>query len=795
MTKLRLIFLALALLLPSAALRSQDQYSSGFGLDPSDAAALKQIRKKMDKVRSTKHRPTVALVLGGGGAKGAAHVGAIKYIESLGIPVDMVLGTSIGGLVGGMYALGYNGEYLDSLVKSMDWDLMLSDKIDRGYIPVERRKYLETFALSFPFYYSEKHEDDQTRNIDLSASREGESLSERLLRGLPSGMVQGQNVNNLFSSICVGYADSLNFFELPIPYVCVASDMVSCRAKIWHSGDIVKAMRSTMSIPGLFTPVRGDGMVLTDGGMRNNFPVDLAVQMGADLVIGIELSDAQKDFNAVNNLLDIVWQGIDMLGNDSFRRNLEIVDVKIKPDLHEFNMMSFNTVAVDSIMRRGYYAARDNDAGLQKIKRLTAKGKNALQGPRALDVNIDPVMIDKIEFVGISPSDERHIRKHLSLQDNHLVNRRLIEKGVAEIYGMGSFDQVSYRLSGTGEPYKLKMLCKKGPIHQLGAGIRLDSEEMVAVLFNLGFNVHSISGSALDLNVKIGSNPYASAKYSYRTPEGTNFNAYANIRHTSSRTYGGILGSSRFQFDYLTSRQELFISGVQLRDFNFEAGLRNDYFNIGDLLSSDPVTEYDITDINNSYVSAFIRAYLDTYDHGYFPTSGLKINGGFNYVIGGINEKIKPFPEIYANIEAAFSPGEKELITLRPFAATRMVPGEDHPLPYVNLIGGTLSGRYLEQQIPFMGLNFATSTLQLLGLGGAEIRLNLNKNNFVSLIGNAGASASAFGDFFNADSAHYYVGAGLQYSYNSIIGPVKAAAFWSNITNSVGIHLSAGFDF
>ena len=152
---------------------------------------------------------------------------------------------------------------------------------------------------------------------------------------LPSGFVQGLNVNSIFTSISVGYSDSLSFMDLPIPFLCVATDLVSGRAKVWHSGDINTAMRSTMSIPGLFTPVRTDGMVLVDGGMRNNFPADLAQSLGADLILGIELSDKEKDYNSIHNLADILWQGVDMLGNDSFRRNIKITDIRIKPDLHE----------------------------------------------------------------------------------------------------------------------------------------------------------------------------------------------------------------------------------------------------------------------------------------------------------------------------------------------------------------------------------------------------------------------------------------------------------------------------
>ena len=144
-----LLLLAVAVPLLSVA---QDKSSSGFGLDPSDAAAVASLRARMDQIR--KHRPTVALVLSGGGAKGAATVGALQYLERYKFPVDMVVGTSIGGLIGGVYAMGYSPEFLESLMRNMDWDRTMSDKVDWEYIPYSRRRYKERFLLSIPFYYS-----------------------------------------------------------------------------------------------------------------------------------------------------------------------------------------------------------------------------------------------------------------------------------------------------------------------------------------------------------------------------------------------------------------------------------------------------------------------------------------------------------------------------------------------------------------------------------------------------------------------------------------------------------------
>ena len=232
----------------------------GRGIDPkADSAAIAAMRGKMDEIRV--YRPTVALVLSGGGAKGTAHVGVIRRMEELGIPVDMVLGTSMGGLIGGLYAMGYTVDQMDSLVRNMDWDWALTDRLSRKYISYSDMKYKEKYLLSIPFYYEkdyfrmkladENRYDPMHKHemLDIGADNERGSdfLKRNLIGSLPSGYIYGQNVSNLISSLTIGYQDEMDFVDLPIPFFCIASDLVSGKAKIWHHGKINDAMRSTMS--------------------------------------------------------------------------------------------------------------------------------------------------------------------------------------------------------------------------------------------------------------------------------------------------------------------------------------------------------------------------------------------------------------------------------------------------------------------------------------------------------------------------------------------------------------------
>ena len=429
------------------------------GIDPkADSLAVQQMRERMAQIRQ--HRPTVALVLSGGGAKGLAHIGVIRYVESLGIPVDMVLGTSMGGLIGGLYALGYDVDQMEELVKSIDWNWVFTDKVSRKYVSYSDTKYKEKYLLSIPFYYekdyyrmkmmNEYRFDPMHKHDMLNIGADNESgadvFKKNLLGSLPSGYIFGQNVSNLISSLTIGYQDSTDFKNFPVPYACIAADMVSGKAKIWHSGKMNDAMRSTMSIPGVFAPVRLDGMVLVDGGLRDNYPTALAREMGADIIIGVDLSDPRKTYMDVNNIGDIISQGVEMLMRDGIEKNLLIPDVKIKPDLKGFHMMSFSPQNADTIMVRGLEAAKAQDSLLREVARKTAGKYTPARKKPALGMRQDSLVIANVDIIGVLPREKEILKDRLHLKYGEKISRDDLDDIVARIYGTQAYDYVTYEL-------------------------------------------------------------------------------------------------------------------------------------------------------------------------------------------------------------------------------------------------------------------------------------------------------------------------------------------------------------
>lgn len=787
----KILAIVLGLVALSAAAQNTkmtDPPSSTFGLDRKDARAVDQIRARMAEIRKT--RPTVALVLSGGGAKGAATVGVLKYLEKFNIPVDMVVGTSIGGLLGGMYALGYDADYLDSLIRNMDWEMALSDKVDRKYMPYSRIRAKEKYLLQFPFYY---RADDyknylkgdmpfaagRSRELHLGANSGDMSSIARgnIMGSLPSGFVFGQNVNHILSSRTVGYSDSTDFFKFPIPFACLATDMASGRAKVWHSGSVNLALRSTMSIPGLFAPVRTNGMVLVDGGMRNNFPVNVAKRMGADIVIGVDLSERSLKADEIQNLGDIMMAGMDLFSNDAFELNQSLLDIHIHPDMSGYNMLSFNREAVDSMYNRGYAAAVKATPQLRALKNRLGSAGRKYNAKKAVDIGLTPVTIGKIEVVGVDDAEAEYIMEGMQVKAGMVAGRDQIEDDIAHIFGKGSYDYVNYELRGKKAPYTLRIYCKRGPMHKLGFGARVDTEEFVALLLNVGLNTNAMRGHSLDITTRLSTHPYLDLLYAYN---GRNF-ATLNVRANVSYLEKMFFMSSEVITDmsFVQSNQEVFFSNMHWSFFDVKLGLRNQVYWMRNL-------QGQVMD----FPGIFLDARVETLDNGYFPTKGISAGVRGDFLYSGLDPETTKFTGIAA--ADVTWPLSFDRFTFLIKGNARLVFTGSAPLPLMNMVGGDMAGRYLDHQIPFVGVVGGQLRTDNILVGGVEARMRLGSNHYVSLMGNASLD---FMEFSNIKDSYIFSGFGLGYAYNSIAGPLKAQLGWSSYTNKLNFYLSLGFNF
>ena len=793
------------LLLSPLALKAQNNYPNGLSTDSvdprADAAYIRDVRRRLEQVRTQEKRPTVALVLSGGGAKGAAEVGAIKYIEELGIPIDFVCGTSMGGLVGGMYALGYKADDLAELFRQQDWSVMLTDRVPAEFIPYSTKVDRATYLLTLPFWRPSPKDPDRPGKMREALRSQGQEelqeVFERPSRGaslIPSGYAYGFNVLNLLTSLSVGYQDSISFSKLPIPYACVAADMVTSNAKYWGEGSVITAMRSTMSIPGLFDPVRTGSMVLVDGGVRNNFPTDVAKAVGADLLIGVELSDLQPDYEDVDNLGSMLGRFIAMLGRDSFNKNVGKSDVFIKPEISEFNMLSFNKEAVDTLLARGYAAAAAQRAGLLAIREQTGRA-SAAPTPRATDIARTPVAISGIEYEGVDEQDARRLTRLTGLDPAAPLDRATIDAAMCRLQATGAFESVSYSLYGTGEPYKLVFHCKPAPVHSFALGLRADSEEGAALLFRTRLWANRLAGSKLSLTARLGQNMKGALHYSLDFGDLPTLNL-----DLSMSRYRGNLGSrgEKLKYDvaYWAYREDFYISGVDWTRLDFRAGIAHKGYS----LMPQTVFARDLENVGMSLKSSYIGTYLQgnyyTLDAPYFPQRGVSLNlrADYDFVRVGRSD-FSPILSCDFDFRAAVPVGRK--LTFLPDVRLRSIShfGEKmvDGLIHTNFAGGVLAARYTEDQLPFFGVNHVLTVDDYVADVTLEMRYNPVGKLYFSALAGAIVTDNEIGGLITHPLPDIFA-LGAQAAYDTIVGPVKFNVHWSN-TQGWGAYLGVGFDF
>lgn len=788
--------------------------------DPAaDSVAFAKVRARMDSIRQ--YRPTVGLVLAGGGARGMAHLGVIKYMEELGIPVDIVTGTSMGGLVGGLFALGYKHDQLDSLVRAIEWPVMMSDNTPDAYLGLRQRKYRDRYLLRIPFHYDNEDLEDRLMKertlVKMTAEQSNSSsdmLTEAIARmglGLPDGYLYGLNIRNLLSSVSVGYQDDISFADLPIPYACVATDLYSMTPKYWTGGSITDALRSTMAIPIYFRAVRKDDEILLDGGMRNNFPVDIARAMGADIIIGSEMA-ARRNLNQLNSPGDIIAQSVSMLASSSIKQAREMVDLDVFHELKGYHMLSFDSESVDNIIDEGYQNALQYKDAFEAIAAAVAGKKEPQVAHHAQAVNLAQrkVRISDIRFEGLSQEDQENILQKSwygsSFSRDGLYDRSDVERLLNNLYGTDAFESVTYHLEGHEEPYVLVFDCQKGQVNDVAIGLRADTDETMAAIVRIGLGTRRLSGLRYSTEIKLGTNPALSMDAAYKFSNWVpTFGATARARLIN--TTSGFMSSTENRL--FTTALDLFLEDSRLRFQSVRAGLTVEmdpferYLSYGD--------EWLGWDWKSYWLSAFAHVKHDTFNDGYFPTKGLRLSLDSKYVFKGYTIDLDPafhriegdlmtdggvvpkYFTIMGSAQAAWSPWDWFTVLPTVYAGWRSLDEMDYYNPkHIIAAGGFIPNRYVEMQIPFFGFPHGYRYLsRATVMGQLDLRARFLRKNFITVRGGYLNSNCSWKDL---PGTYPYYAFGAEYGRQSILGPLRVAAQWCNITGFT-VFASIGLDF
>lgn len=785
-----------------------------------DSLAVARVRAKMDSIRQ--YRPTVAVVLGGGGARGMAHLGVLRYLEEMGIPVDLVGGTSMGGLVSGLYSLGFGAEYLDSLVRAIDWTVMMSDKIPDSFQTYKVRRNKERFALTVPFHYDDEDMRNrimrQTRfnkNYEQSDTRSGDMSQEMMAKigmGLPDGFLFGYNVRNTLSSVTVGYQDSVAFDQLPVPFFCVATDMLSMNEKNWTAGSLVDAMRSTMAIPGYFRPVRIEGMVLVDGGTRNNFPVDIAKAMGADIVIGSEMP-TPRTLADLGGLANLIMQNITLMSVDICEANRKNTDILLQHELKGYTMLSFDSKSVDDIIAQGYAKAVENKEAFEKIaKRVgAAAGAPAQERRQAIDLAKRKVRVGEIRYEGVTEKESQYIISPALLPRDGMYGREEIEGLLSALYGTKAFESVTYRVSGAEEPYTLIFDCQKGQTSEAGVGLHVDLDEAIYLGAHLGIGTRRLSGLRFVSELKIGQVSQLDLDLSYKPLAqlpvvGVTWkNSYRNFSYridddAQARTF------SKARYNGVNSRVEVYAEDAHMVYGNVRFGAAYEMEPYENYL--DDQLHWEGWDLKSRWFSTFASLRYDTFNESYFPTRGYRLKLDTRYVFDGysiyLEDKGMEAGEHYEGEVPPYSVGTAHasvalplgrVVVLQPSVYFGWQTEQPGHMNFIHTLaaGGTLASRYIDNQIPFFGFSqgffvcdsFA-ATAQM------DVRFRLNHKNFLTVRGGVFQDKGELADLVKTPLSAYAFGA--EFGQKTIVGPMKFGAQWCNKTG-FSVALSVGFDF
>lgn len=444
-------------------------------------------------------RPKIGLVLSGGGAKGLAHIGVLKVLEEMGIRPDYIAGTSMGSLIGGLYAIGYSADELDSIAKTMDWGKMLSDQMPLYDVNMDEKQYFNNYISEFTF--------DDTKGLSL-----------------PSGLVHGQKVHAKFSSLSWRTAGVESFDSFPIPFRCVATDLLSGRPVVFDHGDLTNAMRASMSIPSAFAPVKLDTMLLIDGGVTRNYPVEEVKSMGADIVIGVYVGTNRKlQSNELLSLVDILGHTAFLGGVKDSEEQMKYVDIEIIPDLANIGSDNFNKAA--DIVKLGERAARlmtPQFAALASQQHIFAS-----EPPKALPRN-DSLYVDVIEYIGNDNIDVALLNDLSLLKADEYYCPEKISKSIERLYGSGFFDKITYQFkpSETGN-YKLVITLFMKPKGAIKFGVKYDSYFDLAAKVNLIFKSTVLKNDKVFIPAEIGPNPQIKVQYQKTVNDINNMVAYA----------------------------------------------------------------------------------------------------------------------------------------------------------------------------------------------------------------------------------------------------------------------------
>lgn len=704
-----------------------------------------------------KKEPKVGLVLSGGGAKGFAHIGVLKVIDSLGVKVDYVAGTSMGAIIGSLYASGYSGKQLDSIFKSLNFDDVVNDNLPRSAKTFYERDNSEKYAVTLPF-----------DNFKIK---------------LPSALSRGQNVYNLLSKLTLHVSNVSDFDKLPIPFFCIATNIETGEAVMLDKGNLAKAITASGAFPSLFQPVIIDDNLLIDGGVVNNYPIDELRAKGMDIIIGVDVQDGLASREELVTAPDILLQINNYRTINEMKKKALKTDIYIKPDIKDFTVVSFSEG--QKIIENGMASA------ILKVDELDKLPKSAKGFKHEVSISTtDSISINSINFNGNERYTRAYILGKLNFKPNSSISYIDFNEGINNLVATNNFDTFQYELqkSGDGERYNMTATIKESKIKTfIKLGIHYDDLYKSAALVNLTKKRLLFDNDIVSFDFILGDN--VRYNFEYFIDKGFYWSIGLKSRYNQfhrnvsaglflDETQLDLTGLNKIDVELQDQTNQLYFQTRFRKDFALSIGAEHKRLKIKSETLSDTEINDDFIFENTDYGSIYSTLKLDTYDNKYFPTNGFYFDCDFHWylVASKFNKEFEPFSIAKAEIGYAFSITDKLSANISAEGGFQIGENATPSLDFA--IGGyghnfinNFSTFYGYDYVSLIGSSYVKSTFSL----DYEI---FNKNHIMLAANYANIEDNLFdtGEWIKkVDYSGYAVGYGLE----TFIGPLEVKYTYS----------------
>lgn len=543
-------------------------------------------------------RPKIGLVLSGGGAKGFAHIGVLKVLEEAGVKIDFIGGTSMGAVVGGLYATGYNASQIDSIFQATNFNELINDFIPRSSKNFYEKRNDELYALALPF--------------------------DKFKIGIPEALSKGLYNYNLLSRITRNVRQISDFNQLPIPFLCIGTNIETGEEVLLNKGNLAQAMIASSAFPSLFSPVEIDGKILVDGGVVNNYPIEEVRKLGADIIIGVDVQDGLLDRSQLKDATKILVQITSLQSIERMKKNISNTDIYIKPDIFQYGVVSFDKGK--EIIRKGEEATF---AVYDQIKKIVDQA-DPYRKPK-LKLLSDSLQIRAINSNELDNYTKEYIIGKLRFKPGAKTSYDDLLTGINNINATDNFSAISYTLNANKKEVDLDITLRENETKTyLKFGLHYDNLFKSGVLVNLTRKKTLVKNDIASLDIVLGDN----IRYNldYYIENGFNlsfgFKSYYNqfnrnvTKEISSTTFDNPnINFINVDFNDLTN--QAYFQSLFVQKFLIGGGAEYKFLKI----KSETIANVDPVLDNSNYFSLFGYLKFDSFDNKYFPKKGWYFSG------------------------------------------------------------------------------------------------------------------------------------------------------------------------